>query len=433
MRDMIQFDAYMQSVGYQVAEQRQWSVSCVQYFLQHFSSEDRETAAKAFEQHLESQRPVEIVKKALVAVKLYWLFLDTGKRESLPVNQGNWQAFTTQVYIWVRDSLRLKHRAIRTEKTYLGWIERFFDFVSKHRQGDGRLQVVLKESNTDSPLEQARKVLIPEDLKAFLSHLAVVQSVSAGTQEQALGALLALYRNVLHSPIEGLVSVVRAKRTQRLPVVFTRQELTLVLTKMDPKFALMSRLIYAAGLRLEECLSLRVKDLDFEGQALTVRSGKGDKDRVTLLPPLLHGSLKEQLVEVRKIWERDRATDQPGVPLPGALARKYKGLEKDWLWFWVFPSSTFCQDPRSEARVRWHLHPSALQKRMHQAIKDAGVEKPASVHTLRHSFATHLIEDGYDIRTVQELLGHSHVQTTMIYTHVAVKNKRGVRSPLESL
>lgn len=378
----------------------------------------REESFTAIKKMVENYYNDFVVSQALEAVRLYWAFIDgtdTIDRESeqpKPITSP----WTPQFEEWsrkAREVLRLRHRSVRTEKAYMGWIERFFEHVAQR-----------------SP--QPRE-LTADDVRAFLSYLAVDKAVSASTQSQAFNALLMLYRFVLSVEIDGLSSVAKARRKPKLPTVLTKEEVASILSKMKMPDRLMAQLIYAAGLRLEECLSLRVKDLDFEGEALTVRSGKGNKDRITLFPPVLHPVLRRHLAELKIAWERDRRKSLPGVKIPEALARKYPGMSTEWAWYWLFPSARACADPRGTEQVLWHLHPSVLQRSFHEAVRAAGVAKQATVHTLRHSFATHLIEDGYDIRTVQELLGHDNVQTTMVYTHVAVKNKRGVRSPLASI
>jgi integron integrase len=270
-------------------------------------------------------------------------------------------------------------------------------------------------------------------LRRFLTDLAVERRVSAATQQQAFNALLFFFRHVLHAPVSGLEETLRAKRPRRLPVVLSQAEVLSILRFLPEPFALMARLIYGAGLRLRECLELRVRDLEFEREALVVRSGKGDKDRTTLLPCSIHEQLKRHLLEVRRLYEEDRREHRPGVPLPQALSRKYPSAGKDWSWFWIFPSRRFSLEPRSREIFRYHVFPSSLQKKIRQAVLALGIPKNATVHSLRHSFATHLIEAGCDIRTIQDLLGHNQVQTTMIYTHVAARNKRGIASPLDRL
>ena len=329
-----------------------------------------------------------------------------------------WVVFSSRLMKQVRELLRLKHRSLRTEKTYLAWTRRFLDFVWSRK--------LVREMNGNF-------LLSADLLRAFLSHLAIDARVSAATQEQALNALLVLFRLVLHVEIEGLSSVLRAKKRKRLPVVLSREEVSALLANLKQPFCLMASLMYGCGLRLEECLSLRVKDINFPDETIEVRSGKGGKDRVTVLPGVLKHDLEIYLQGLRGRWEEIRRRDLPGVFLPEALDRKYVSLSKEWGWFWVFPSICPCANTRTGEVAFWHMHSSVIQKKIKEGIRRAGIIKLASAHTLRHSFATHLLEDGYDIRTIQELLGHSNVQTTMIYTHVAVRNKRGVRSPLESL
>lgn len=307
--------------------------------------------------------------------------------------------------------MRLKHLAYRTEKTYLAWIERFVAFIYPAR------------------IRSATE----EHLKHFLSHLAVERKVSASTQKQAFNALLFLYRRLLSKEINGLESVIPSRRPRRLPVVLTKEELRSVFLHLSGTCRLIAAVIYGAGLRLEECLCLRVKDVDFARNCLMIRSGKGNKDRETVLPERLADALKTHLARMRQLHDRDRRRSLAGVWVPEALARKYTGAGKEWSWFWVFPSSKLSIDPQSGIVRRHHLYSSTVQKAFHRAVSHAGLVKRATVHTLRHSFATHLVEKGYDIRTIQELLGHADVSTTMIYTHVAKKNKLGVTSPLDSL
>jgi integron integrase len=270
------------------------------------------------------------------------------------------------------------------------------------------------------------------EVTAFLTSLAVDGHVSASTQNQALSALLFLYREVLEHDLPWLEDVVRAKRPRRLPVVLTREEVGAVLDALEGIPRLVALLLYGSGLRLLEGLRLRVKDVDFGSNQITVRSGKGDKDRVTLLPAAARERLEQHLVEVRKQHARDVAAGAGWVALPAALARKYPAAGREWGWHWVFPATRWYVD-RETGQRRRHLHESVLQRAVHRAVRRAGIAKPASCHTFRHSFATHLLEDGYDIRTVQELLGHSDLSTTMIYTHVLNRGPAAVRSPLDRL
>jgi integron integrase len=310
----------------------------------------------------------------------------------------------------VRDKIRLKHYSIRTETAYVDWVRRFVNF--HHRR---------------HPRE-----LGPEHVEAFLSHLAVQRNVAASTQNQAKSALLFLYKEVLGSELPWLDNVETAKRPQRLPVVLTRTEVDAVLSRMHGTNSLIARLLYGSGLRLMEAVRLRVKDLELECCEILVRDGKGAKDRVTMLPSSLVDTLRAHLVLVRELHAQDVAAGLPGVYLPYALDRKYPNAPREWAWQYVFPSDRLSVDPRSGLRRRHHVDEQNVQRAMRQAIRDAGVAKFATPHTLRHSFATHLLQNGYDIRTVQELLGHSDVSTTMIYTHVLNRGGRAVLSPLDA-
>ena len=316
-----------------------------------------------------------------------------------------------RAFIAMKRELALQQKSPRTEKTYLHWARDF------SRRVHGKAPAAVGD----------------EDVRRYLTALALDRGVASSTQKQAFVALVFLFRHVLGREIRGVDSAVRARRPRRLPVVLSREEIASVFSHLEGTFLLMVRLIYGGGLRLSECLQLRIQDLDIASGAVTVRAGKGQKDRVTLLPQALEDPLHAHINRIRTLYEEDRSLDRPGVPVPNALDRKYPGLGKRWEWFWVFPSSRISVDPRSGEPGRFHVYPSTLQRAFRVAVKQSDIQKNATIHTLRHSFATHLLEDGYDIRTVQELLGHTDVSTTMIYTHVATKNKLGVISPVDRL
>jgi len=309
----------------------------------------------------------------------------------------------------VRAALRVRHMSYRTEQTYVHWIKRFIFF-----------------HNRKHPLEVGEA-----QVSAFLSYLAVEKGVAASTQNQALCAILFLYRNVLKKDLGWIDDIERAKRPRRLPVVFTRDEVRAILARLDGVLWIMAALLYGSGLRLMECLRLRVKDVDFTYGQITVRDGKGQKDRVTMLPEPVGESLQRHLEKVRLIHGTDLENGFGRVNLPFALARKYPNAPREWGWQYVFPASKLCRDPRTSAVTRHHLHESVLQRAVKTAIREAGILKHGSCHTFRDSFATHLLENGYDIRTVQELLGHRDVSTTMIYRHVVGKGGKAVKSPLD--
>ncbi|HWS88661.1 MAG TPA: integron integrase [Pyrinomonadaceae bacterium] len=309
----------------------------------------------------------------------------------------------------VREAVRTRHYSIRTEEAYIRWVRQYILFCGKRHPSE----------------------LGAAEVSAFISHLAVERKVAASTQTQALSALLFLYREVLALPICWVDDVERAKRPKRLPVVFTREEARAVLGHLREEAWLMASLLYGSGLRLMECVRLRVKDLDLSRLQITVRDGKGGKDRVTLLPASLVEPLNRQLGRARALHELDLREGFGHVHLPYALARKYPNANREWCWQYVFPARHRSTDPRTGREQRHHIAETALQKALKRAIVAAKVAKPGSCHTFRHSFATHLIEAGYDIRTVQELLGHASVETTQIYTHVLNKGGRGVRSPLD--
>ena len=271
------------------------------------------------------------------------------------------------------------------------------------------------------------------EINAFLSHLATEERVSASTQNQALAALLFLYRTVLGGDVGNLEGVIRARKRQRLPVVLTVGEVRAVLHHLDGAEALVAKLLYGGGLRLMEALRLRIKDVDLEQRCITVRCGKGDKDRRTVLPSSLVEPLKGHMNEVQHQHQNDLSAGWGAVELPHALERKYRNAAREWGWQWLFPQGRRWRDPRQNIEGRHHLDPSLVQRAVRAAVQAAGISKPATCHTFRHSFATHLLEQGADIRTIQELLGHSDVKTTMIYTHVLNRGPSGVRSPADLL
>ena len=309
----------------------------------------------------------------------------------------------------VRDVIRRKHFSIRTEQTYVDWIKRYIFFHGKRH-----------------PNEMAEA-----EITAFLTHLARAGKVAASTQNQALSALLFLYREVLQQNIGWLDQVERAKRPARLPVVLTKDEVRRLFAHLHGTNRLMAGLLYGSGLRLMECMRLRVKDVDLGYLRVTVRDGKGGKDRITMLPVNAAKPLERHLQKVKAQHEQDLEDGFGSVYLPDALERKYPNAAREWMWQYVFPSSRLSIDARSGVRRRHHVEESSLQLGIKRAVRASGIQKPATCHTLRHSFATHLLENGYDIRTVQELLGHKDVSTTMIYTHVLNRPGIGVKSPLD--
>jgi len=274
-------------------------------------------------------------------------------------------------------------------------------------------------------------ILESRNVKDFMTYLAVEQNVAISTQNQAFNGILFLFRHVLDKRIDDISETVRAKRKIRLPVVLAKSEIGQLFAKLSGLYLLMAKVIYGCGLRVGECLQLRIKDIGFERNVVAVRSGKGDKDRETVLPESIKQELGEHIIKVKKIYEEDRNKDIPGVQLPYAFERKSPNSGKEWIWFWVFPSYKLALDPKTNIVRRHHIFRSVLQEKIKKAAIDAKIPKRVTVHTLRHSFATHLLENGYDIRTIQEILGHTDIRTTMIYPHVAKKNKSGVKSPLD--
>jgi integron integrase len=308
----------------------------------------------------------------------------------------------------VRDAIRVRHYSIRTEHTYVDWVYRYIIFHNKR-----------------NPAEMGAA-----EIGRFLTHLASDLNVAASTQNQALNALVFLYKHVLKIELKSIDDVVRAKKPARLPVVLSAEETADLLAQMQGTRRLMAELLYGTGMRIIELIRLRVKDIEFDRRMILVRDGKGQKDRTVPLPAELVPEIKEHLIKARKLHEQDLADGVGTVHLPFALARKYPNANKEWGWKYVFPSGTLSVDPRSGTKQRHHVFESVLQKALKQATRDAGIVKAVHAHTLRHSFATHLLEAGHDIRTIQELLGHADVRTTMIYTHVMQSGPCGIKSPL---
>ncbi|HEU5138047.1 MAG TPA: integron integrase [Steroidobacteraceae bacterium] len=309
----------------------------------------------------------------------------------------------------LRAEIHKRHYSYRTEKQYVGWVRRYIHFHQLRHPAD----------------------LGADHIEAFLSNLATERNVAAATQAQALAALLFLYNRVLNVDLPWLANVTRARRPKRLPIVLSRTEVRAILSQLHDPYLILASLLYGSGLRLMEALRLRVKDLDLDAQRLVIRDGKGRKDRVTILPESLTAPLRLRLRVLHEAHDSAVSRGFGGVELPYALARKYPRAHLDWGWQYIFPAANPSRDPRTGAWRRHHLHEQSVQRVMRKAIRDAGIDKPASCHTFRHCFATHLIESGTDIRTVQELMGHASVKTTQIYTHVLNRAGIAARSPLD--
>ena len=378
----------------------------------HFaeSNGSSDNIQEKFIKSLGTQYPDWQVEQADKAVSIYLSFIGkNNKARTKKTFEDN--SVWNSVIFNMKEELRLQNKSLQTEHSYIHWVKRFGKYTCYKIPGS----------------------VNQDDVKAFLTYLAVERSVALSTQKQAFNAILFLFRHILDKKILNLESVTRSKVKRRLPLVLSQDEIAVILKQLQNPYRLMAAIIYGGGLRLSECLKLRIKDIDFQNNILTIRSGKGDKDRQTLLSDKVLLALKEHIQNIKKYYEDDRFEDRPGVELPKALDRKYPNAGKEWAWFWVFPSAKISVDPRSYIVRRHHLYSSSLQKSFKTALQRSGIAKNASIHTLRHSFATHLIENGYDIRTIQELLGHSDISTTMIYTHIASHNKLGVLSPMDKL
>ena len=332
-------------------------------------------------------------------------------RATVPAADRRPRAGKSKLLVRLREALKSRHYSHRTEQTYVMWAKRYILFHNKRHPAE----------------------MTETEINAFLTHLAIKEKVTASTQTQALSAILFLYRHVIRREVGDLGEVIRARKPKRLPVVMTRDEVKVVLGQLAGDKWLMAGLMYGAGLRLMECLRLRVQDVDFSANQVTIRDGKGGKDRVTMLPQVVKGPLQQHLKHVRAIHERDLAEGYGRVHMPNALARKYPNAAADWRWQWVFPQERRWVDRRTGEQGRHHVHHTIVGRAVKEAVRKADLTKRAGCHTFRHSFATHLIEDGYDIRTVQELMGHKDVRTTMVYTHVLNRGGRGVTSPADTL
>jgi integron integrase len=410
---MDEFSNYLLSKAIVSQKQVRYYVSWVKTFFRSMGKDPSENVSSEeinqFLKDLAKRSEGWQVKQAEQAIRIFRYYRGRQKAPAIPDGSAHeqWKIASQEM----RNMIRLKQLSLKTEKTYFSWLRQFYGYLK------GASPYSLDDTHITN----------------FLTHLAVDRDIAASTQDQAFNALLFFYRHVLDKEVSYLGDVVRSKKRKWLPVVLTRDEVSRLFENIQGVSRLMAKVIYSGGLRLQECVRLRVKDIDFERDTLVIKFAKGNKDRETLLAGSIRDDLKNHLENVKALYDLDRENDTPGVEMPNALDRKYPNAGKEWLWQWVFPSQTLSRDPRSKIIRRHHVHSSGLQKHIKSAALKAGIAKRVTTHTLRHSFATHLLEDGYDIRTIQELLGHASLKTTMIYTHVAQKNRLGVRSPLDSI
>lgn len=387
-----------------------WVSWCLKCSSKSFGDELTSSQIDQFLNKLSKTKEQWQVDQAALSIRLYQYYV---KSKSRPIyhetvdDKQQWRFVADEM----KNMLRLKQRALATERSYLSWLRRFYRFV-----------------NGQSPFS-----LDSTHVKNFLTHQAVDRKISKATQNQAFSALLFFFRYVLEKDIDELNDVVRSPRSKRLPIVLTQSEVERLFAHLKGVYRLMAAVIYGGGLRLRECVKLRVKDIDLEKNLISIIGAKGDKDRKTILALGIKDDLIQHIEMGRRLYEIDRENNTPGVELPVALERKYPNAGKEWIWHWVFPASHLSTDPRTKIIRRHHIYPTTLQRHLKRAAVSAGIAKRVTVHTLRHSFATHLLEAGYDIRTIQELLGHSNLKTTMIYTHVAAKNTIGVKSPFDQI
>ena len=387
-----------------------WVTKCLTLHRKKSGDELSSKEIELFLEKLSKTKEEWQVQQAAYAIRIYQYYAKT-KRSSIQFDSIDDKAQWRFVANEMKNMLRLKQRALTTERTYLSWLRQFYVFLG------GR-----SPFNLDST-----------HVKNFLTHLAVDKRVSKSTQNQAFNAILFFFRYVLEKDIDDLNGVVRSRRGRRLPIVLSQIEIAKLFNQLSGIYHLMAVIIYGGGLRLRECVNLRIKDVDLDSNLITVIGAKNDKDRKTILALGIKDKLIQHIDRVKQLYEIDRLNDVPGVALPYALERKYPNAGKEWIWQWLFPAWHLSKDPRTKIIRRHHIFPSTLQKHLKRAAVSAGIPKRVSVHILRHSFASHLLENGYDIRTIQDLLGHTSLKTTMIYTHVATKNKIGVHSPFDQL
>lgn len=380
-----------------------WAENYVK-FIAGKTNDNEENKTENYLNYLSKTKEAWQIEQAKTAIQLYNRYSNC-KNDNSKLLLNDWKLASEEF----KRMSKIKHLSASTVKSYRGWIKQFIEFC--------------EQITPDK--------LTPNYVKDYLTYLAVNKKVSSSTQNQAFSALLFLYRNVLNIPFEGMEDALRAKKSQYLPVVLTKDEIKIILSFLNCEHKLMASLIYGGGLRLNECITLRIKDIDFERGVINVNASKGDKSRATILPESVIPELKNHIDSIEKYYKKDRSENISGVMLPKALSRKYPNASTEWRWFWLFPAKNLSIDKEENCIRRYHVSPSTLQKTFKQALDKSGITKAASVHTLRHSFATHLLESAYDIRTIQELLGHANLDTTMIYTHVASKNKLGVRSPID--
>ena len=358
----------------------------------------------SLEEYLESLRKQKLEKwqitQAMDAINFYWLFTDSPDRKP----------DYTDIHTAIHNVIELKHYSTKTDKTYQNWIKQFLQFAAK------------EPSQVES-----------EDVHRFLTYLAVKRKVAAKTQNQAFNALLFLFRHVLKKELSGLETTIRAKEKRNIPAVLSPDEVGLLLEHLTGTYSIIARLLYGCGLRLMECLTLRIKDIDFKQKIVTVHSGKGDKDRIVVLPDKLIPDLTDHISDLKNSYEHNKKIGHGLVKLPDALSSKYPSASSEWIWQWLFPAPSYYIDKSDGKVYQHHLHESSVQKSINKAASETGIPKKISAHTLRHSFATHLLESGVNIRTIQELLGHKYLDTTMIYTHVVASFKKNIRSPLDFL
>ena len=426
-KNLMEFEDFIKRFHLVPPEKARFYVYWVERFVKYYKYKSSKSVKQTIASYLETMETDMRfsdwqVKQAADAILLYaerYLeqnssFLSkNGSIGSKLLGAGNKQKWGgwKDIFSKLHETMRLRHYSPRTEKSYRLWINKFRGYL-----------------NNRNP-----HTLEGKDVKNFLTHIALHDRVSASTQNQAFNALLYLFRNILKKDLNDLKDTIRARQRRKLPIVLTREEVQLLFSFLDSPYILMAQLLYGSGLRLLECIRLRVKDIDFTNNVLIIRAGKGEKDRTTILPDKIKESLKAHLKRIKRLHLDDLKKGYDGTTLPDALEKKYPNANKEWPWQWIFPSKNLLVHPKSGKVLRHHIQPSSLQRKIKEAVRKSDISKPASCHTLRHSFATHLLEAGHNIRTIQELMGHKNVNTTMIYTHIVRKSYSDVSSPLDKL